>query len=471
MQKISFTDREELAKFISEKGIKILNLCHIPEDGRLKTLSFSTSDKSRILEVLEFGERVDGSNLFSFIESEKSDIYIMPNIKRAFMNPFSSVPTLNVLCDYLDENGKPLDIAPKTVLKRAEEWLLSSKGISIKALAELEFYIIAKEANETLFSNMADKNYHESSPFSHFENLRSEILVALSDVGVATKYAHSEVGQLRRKDDVLMEQHEVEFLQQGLADMAENIAVAKWVIRNVCAKNGVSVSFSPKVSLEHAGNGLHIHFYAIKDGSNIIVNPNGTISEEGLKSIGGILRFAPSLTAFGNPTPISYLRFIARKESPMHVCWSERNRLALIRIPLWWNFLGTQAETENTRKTIEYRAPDPFANVYLLFAGMVVAINHAMENPDEALKTAEKLHVNGKNKGKRLKMLPKSCYESAKNLRKDRKLYEAGGIFPKKLIDKTIERLRDYKDKDLWRNIAEKPEKIEKLLQQYIHYG
>jgi glutamine synthetase len=466
-----FTERGDVAKLISEKNIKILNLCHIPEDGRLKTLSFSAVDKNRVLEILEFGERVDGSNLFSFIESEKSDIYIKPNIQRAFINPFSNVPTLNILCDYLDENGKPLEVAPKNVLNKAEEKLQSSKGIRIKALAELEFYIIAREEREVLFPNIPDRNYHESSPFSCFESLRNEILVTLSEVGIAIKYAHSEVGQLMRKDGVLMEQHEVEFLPQNLVDMAENIAVAKWAIRNVCAKNGFSVSFSPKVSLEHAGNGMHIHFCATKNGSNIIVNPNGTLSEEGLKMIGGILKFASSLTAFGNPTPISYLRFISRKESPMHICWSARNRLALVRIPLWWNFTSTKTRTENAKETIEYRAPDPLANAHLLFAGMTLAINYGLENSEESLKTAEKLHIEGKSKGKRLKPLPKSCHESAQNLRKDRKLYEADDIFQKRLIDKTIEKLKAYRDKDLWKNITDKPEKIERIIQQYIHYG
>ncbi|MGB9741320.1 MAG: glutamine synthetase family protein [Candidatus Bathyarchaeia archaeon] len=467
----SFTEKESVAKFVSEKGIKILNLCHIPEDGRLKTLSFSAADRNRVLEILEFGERVDGSNIFSFIEPEKSDIYIKPNMQKAFINPFSNVPTLNILSDYLDEDGKPLDVAPKNVLKRAEERLLSSKGIRVKALAELEFYIIAQEKSDELFQGMPDKNYHESAPFSRFEDLRNEILVTLYYLGIDTKYAHSEVGRLTRKDGVLMEQHEVEFLPQSLEDMAENIAVAKWAIRNTCAKNGVSVSFSPKVSLEHSGNGMHIHFCAVKNGSNIIANPNGTLSEEGLKMIGGILKFSSSLTAFGNPTPISYLRFISRKESPMHICWSERNRLALIRIPLWWNFMATKAERENIRETIEYRAPDPLANAYLLLAGLTTAINYGLENPEEALKTAEKLHVEAKKWRKGLKTLPKSCYESAKNLKKDRKLYEANGVFPKKLINKTIEKLKAYKDKDLWTSIADKTEKIEKTIQQYIHYG
>lgn len=468
----AFAENEEVARFIANNGVRILNLCHIPEDGRLKTLSFSTVNRERVLEILEFGERADGSNLFSFIPSDKSDIYIKPNIGRAFMNPFADTSTLNVLCDYLDENGKPLDVAPKNVLCRAEERLESSNGVRLKALAELEFYIIAK-ADGCVFQNAPDRHYHESSPFSRFESLRNAVLVALSDVGVATKYAHSEVGQLIFKDGVFMEQHEVEFLPQSLAETAENIAVAKWVIRNVCAKHGVAVSFSPKVSLEHAGNGMHVHFYAVKNGANIIANPNGTLSVEGLKIIGGLLRFAPSLTAFGNPTPISYLRFISRKESPMHICWSARNRLALIRIPLWWSFAGVSAKerAKGVKETIEFRAPDPFADAYLLFAGMAVAVRYGLENPDEALKIAEKLHIEGKNKGKRLKTLPKSCYESAANLKKDRRLYEAHGIFPKVLIDKTIEKLKAYKDKELWKSIADKPGKIQKAIQQYIHQG
>jgi glutamine synthetase len=330
---LHFSEKEEIVRFISEKRIRILNLCHIPEDGRLKTLSFSATDRNRVREVLEFGERVDGSNLFSFIEAGKSDIYIMPKIDRAFINPFSIIPTLSVLCDYLDEHGKPLDVAPRNVLTRAEEKLRSSNGIVLKALAELEFYIISMQESEMLFPGVSDKNYHETAPFTKFEDLRNEVLVTLANVGIATKYGHSEVGQIFGKGGIFMEQQEVEFLPQNLAEMAETIAIAKWIIRSVCVKYGVSVSFSPKVSLEHVGTGMHIHLCALKNGENIVANPNGTLSTEALKMIGGVLKFAPSLSAFGNTTPASYLRFISRKESPMHICWSARNRLALIRIP------------------------------------------------------------------------------------------------------------------------------------------
>jgi len=469
---LHFSEKEEIVRFISEKSVKILNLCHIPEDERLKTLSFSATDRNRVYEILEFGERVDGSNLFSFIEQGKSDIYIMPKIDKAFTNPFSTIPTLNILCDYLDEHGKPLNVAPKNVLARAEEKLRSSTGIVLKALAELEFYIISKQESEMLFPGAPDKNYHESAPFAKFEDLRNEVLVTLANVGIATKYGHSEVGRIFSKGGTFMEQQEIEFIPQNLAEMAETIAIAKWVIRSICVKYAVSVSFSPKISLEHVGTGMHIHLCALKNGENIVANPNGTLSTEAMKMIGGILKFAPSLTAFGNTTPVSYLRFISRKESPMHICWSARNRLALIRIPLWWSFVKKGEEKGNIRETFEYRAPDPLANAYLLFAGIALAVNYGLENSEEALKMAEDLHIEGTGgRRKRLKILPRSCSESAKNLRKDRRFYEANGVFPKKLIDKTIDKLKAYRDKDLWKNLADKPEKIENVLKQYLHYG
>ncbi len=473
MQKMPrLSEKDEVIKFISENDIKILNLCHIPEDGRLKTLSFATVDKERVYEILDLGERIDGSNLFSFIEPENSDIYIMPNYERTFINPFSTVPTLNVLCDYLNENGKPLDVAPKNVLRRAEKKLNFPSGIILKALAELEFYIISKQESEMLFPAAPDKNYHESAPFTKFENLRNEILVTLANVGVATKYGHCEVGWVLGKDNTLMEQHEVEFIPQNLAEMAETIAVAKWVIRNVCVKQGVSVSFSPKIALEHAGTGMHIHLCGLKNGENIIVNPDGTLSSEATKMIGGLLKFAPSLAAFGNPTPVSYLRFIARKESPMHICWSVRDRLALIRIPLWWSFRRKGEERSNCRETFEYRAPDAFANAYLLFAGIAVAVNYGLKNSEEALEIAENLCVKETGgRRKKLEVLPCSCSESARNLQRDRKFFEADDVFPKKVIDKTVEKLNAYKDENLWKSLTDKPEKIENILGQYLHYG
>jgi glutamine synthetase len=471
LKALRFSEKAEIAKFITENDVKILNLCHVPEDGRLKTLSFSALGNHRVLEILEFGERVDGSNLFSFIEAGKSDIYIAPRLGRAFMDPFSKLPALSVLCDYLDENGKPLDVAPKNVLAKAEKKLVSSSGMTLKALAELEFYIISEEKARPLFLNPPDRNYHESSPFARFVDLRNEMLDTMAAMGIVTKYGHSEVGQLLAKDGVLMEQQEIEFAPAGLAEMAETVAIGKWIVRNVCGKYGVSVSFSPKVSVEHAGTGMHVHLCAVKNGRNMIANEDGTLSSEAKKMIGGLLTFAPSLSAFGNPTPVSYLRFIARKESPMHICWSARNRLALIRVPLWWSFKKGK-DSNSCRETIEYRASDAFANVFLLFAGAALAADYGLRNSEESLRTAEELHVkSAEQQSKKLGLLPRSCGEAAENLLKDRSLYEVDNVFPKKLVDKTVEKLKAYDDVGLWETLSGKPGEIEKLLGQYLHFG
>jgi len=470
--KLNLIEKEDVVKFISDKDIKILNLCHIPEEGRLKTLSFSASDKRQVQEVLEFGERVDGSSLFSYIDPNESDIYIMPRLDTAFVNPFCSVPALNITCKYLDENGNPLEIASENILLRAEEKLRTSTNVTLKALAELEFYIISKQEAEALFSGDPERHYHESAPFSKFENLRNEILVTLAGIGIATKYAHAEVGKIVGKKDAVIEQHEIEFAPQNLRGMAEAIAVAKWVIRNVCTKHNVSVSFSPTIALEHAGSGMHMHLCGLKRDKNIVAEPSGDLSVEAKKMIGGILKFAPSLTAFGNTIPVSYLRLVSRKESPMHVCWGARNRLALIRIPLWWNFKRIEEKIDGCKRTFEFRAPDPSANTYLLFAGIAVAIRYGLKSPKEALRIAEESRIDKTNaEDKELRPLPQSCSESAANLEKDRKHYETDGIFPKAVIDSTIKKLRSFKDETLLRQLKNKPQKVEELMQKYLHYG
>ncbi len=468
----NFSEKEELTKHIIDNNFKILNLCHIPEDGKLKTLSFSAKDRNRVSEILKYGERVDGSSLFSFIEPGKSDIYIMPRVEKFFVNSFASVPTLNVLCDYLDENGKPLDVAPANVLAKAERKLHESYRIVLRALAELEYYVIANHESEIPFPGMPDKNYHDSTPFTKFECLRNEALVTLAEAGIATKYGHSEVGRIFDKDNTLIEQHEIEFKAQSLRDMAENVSIAKWILRNLSAKHGVSVSFIPKISLEHAGTGMHIHLCAIKDGKNIIADSDGSLSSNALKMIGGVLEHAPSLAAFANSTPVSYLRFIACKESPMHICWASRNRLALIRIPLWWSFLKSENK-DSCRETFEYRAPDALANIYLLLAGIALTVEYGLKKGEETLKVARELHFEiGHSEPKGLKILPRSCFEAAANLEKDRTFYETDDIFPKRLIDKTVEKLNAFNDKDLNKELASKPDDVlQSLMKEYMHYG
>ncbi|MFP3985414.1 MAG: glutamine synthetase beta-grasp domain-containing protein [Candidatus Bathyarchaeia archaeon] len=462
--------REDTIKLVQEKNIKIVNLCHIPEDCRLKTLSFTVRNIERLDEILEFGERVDGSSLFSFIDPNKSDIYIMPKTETAFIDLFSPMPTLNILCSYFDEDGKPLEIAPENILLKAEEKLLSSTGLVIEILAELELYMIYPQ-EESVFQESSDNNYHESMPFAKLGNLRNEILTTLEDVGVPTKYGHSEVGRFQSQRGYTLEQHEVEFLPQNMRRLAEAITIAKWVIRNICRKRGLLVSFAPKLALEHAGNGMHLHLCGLRKNENVIASSEGHLTDEAKQIIGGILRFAPSLAAFGNTIPPSYLRFISRKESPMHICWGVKNRLALLRIPLWWKFRKDFQEANSCRRTLEYRAPDPSADSYLLFAGIAIAAEYGLRNPKKAMKIAEDVNIDKKSRTtKKHKVLPLSCSEAANNLKRDRKYYETNGVFPKRVIDGVISKLESYNDKGLWKKL-EKTKKVEDFLWKYLHYG
>jgi len=472
--RLNFVEKRDVLKLVSEKRVKIINLCHVPEDSHLKTLSFAVANEERVAQILEFGERVDGSSLFSSINPYESDVYIMPKIDSAFLNPFNPIPTLNIMCKYLNKNGNPLDIAPETILAKAEEKLHTSAGLTLKALAELEFYIISKQesaAEASLFPSGSEAHYQESSPFSKFEGIRNEILVTLDMIGIATKYGHAEVGRIRGKNGTVMEQHEIELTPQNLTDMAETVPVSKWVIRNVCAKYCASASFSPKIALSHAGNGMHIHLCALRNNENVIAKPDGSLSQEAKEMIGGLLKFAPSLTAFGNPTPVSYLRLSSQKETPMHICWGARNRQALIRVPLWWNFKAKK-DIDVCKRTFEFRCPDPTANAHYLLAAIAVAIEQGLRNPKESLETAEKLHTGNMDKpSKRFKLLPESCSQSAVNLKKDREYYETAGVFPKATIDSVIKRLESYNDEALLGKLKHEPKKLDELMQKYLHFG
>lgn len=460
----------ELIRFIEDKKIRILSFCHIPEDGRLRTLSFSTKDKERLRDILKFGERIDGSSVFSYVQPEKSDVYILPNVGEVFLNSFVSPRTLNVLCDYFDEDGKPLHVAPGSILARAEERLRVSNRAELKTLVELEFYVVYKRDGSFLQVH-PEENYHQTAPFSRFESLRNEVLLALEEIDVATKYGHSEVGG-GNDSNLAWEQHEIELLPQTPMKTVKALALSKWVIRNICAKHGFSVSFSPKPFLEHAGSGMHIHICVLKDGENIIAGSSEALTDETEQIIGGLLEFAPSLTAFANPIPPSYLRFIIRKESPIDVSWGIRNRSALIRIPLWGRNPSGEPERNHCRKTIEFRGPDPTAKIHHLLAGIVLAVNYGLGNPRASLKQAKELKVEGEvDERRRRLLLPLSCMEAAMELEQKRELYEAMGVFPRRVIEASLEGLRSYNDRGFQKRLADEPSSVEDLLNEFFNYG
>ncbi|GAB4283936.1 MAG: glutamine synthetase family protein [Candidatus Rifleibacteriota bacterium] len=474
--------KKDIIHFIEKNNIKMVNFRYVGGDGKLKTLNFIINSRRHLESILSVGERVDGSSLFPYIEASSSDLYVVPRYRTAFVNPFSEIPALDLLCSYYDKHGNPLDIAPENILRKAHAALREKTGMQLEALGELEFYVSSEL--DKIYTITPQKGYHESHPFAKWEVLRTEAMRVISEMGGKIKYGHSEVGNIVSGDWEYV-QHEIEFLPVNVEEAADQLVIAKWAIREIAYKLGLEVSFAPKIIVGHAGSGLHIHSRLVKDGKNMMVDESGALNDTARKMIGGLLELAPSLTAFGNTVPTSFLRLVPHQEAPTNICWGDSNRSVLIRVPLGWKGVSNMIYDANpnekeqfsepmSKQTIELRSADGSANVYLLLAGIATAALHGLENPD-SLKIAEKLYVSfdvGKNQeGLKLPQLPNSCFDAGEQLLKDRKFYEKYDVFPAKLIDGVAEALKAYDDQHLSENLFGDGDELKKVVEKYLHCG
>ena len=263
--------------------------------------------------------------------------------------------------------------------------------------------------------------------------------------------------------------------------------IAKWIIRTLAARLGLDVTFAPKITVGKAGSGLHIHFKVMKDGRNMMTD-NGRLSDIAKKAIVGILENADAITAMGNKVPTSYFRLVPHQEAPTSICWGDRNRSVLVRVPLGWtgekdmcsqaNPLEVDAISEPPQKqTVELRSADCSADIYQLIAAMVTAARIGFEM-DNALQRADELYVsvnihNDENADKlaQLKSLPDSCVASADALEKKRKVFEEKGIFAPQLIDGIIAKLRKFNDADLRKVTSANQNEMMKTVRKYWHCG
>lgn len=476
--------KQDIIKYIVENQIEMLNFRYVGGDGRLKTLNFVINGIDHLEQILTTGERVDGSSLFSFIGAGSSDLYVIPKYRTAFLNPFEEVPSVDILCSYYDNEGKPLASSPENILKKAHAKLKKTTGYTFKALGELEYYIIADKSENTAFPAVDQKGYHESDPFANYEYIRKEAMHLIAQCGGKIKYGHSEVGNFT-DGDYYYEQQEIEFLPCEAESAVEQLIIAKWILRKLCNAYGVNLSFAPKITVGKAGSGLHIHMMLSKDGKNMMVE-NDKLSDDARKMIAGILDLADSLTAFGNTIPTSYLRLVPHQEAPTNICWGDRNRSVLVRVPLGWtgdiNMYKDANPTEksvtpefDSKQTVEIRSGDGSADLYLYMAAIIVAAQHGLTMRG-ALKMAKDLYVNVnifsegfKDKLAKLKALPDCCYDSALALEAKRKFYEKDGIFQAGLIDEVVKNLKAYNDKGLSEKLFGKTEEIRVLVEKYIH--
>jgi glutamine synthetase len=474
--------KHDIIQFIDDNNIELLNFKYVGEDGKLKTLNFVITSKDYLDSILSTGERVDGSSLFSYIKAGRSDLYVIPRFKTAFVDPFAESPTLNVLCSFYTAEGEPLESAPEYILKKAMLDFKQTTGYEFYAMGELEYYISGSKGS--LYRAEDQKGYHTSSPFTNWEHLRIEAMQLIAQSGGKIKYGHSEVGNFANETEEF-EQHEIEFVPIKADDAVDQLIIAKWILRMLGKKHNVQISFAPKITEGKAGSGLHIHMMLVKDGENKMIE-NFELSDVAKKMIAGLLALARPLTAFGNTIPTSYLRLVPHQEAPTKVCWGDTNRSVLVRVPLGWvaeTNMIKDANPQETgvipyipgKQTVEFRAADGSADIYHLVSGLIVAAKKGILDKT-SLKKAKELYVNvnifakeHKHINEKLENLPQSCWESAESLKKNRKHFEASNIFPKGSIDRIISYLQSFNDKDLSESLYGKKDEIKKIVEKYIH--
>lgn len=473
--------KDDIIRFCEENAIEMVNFHYAAADGKLKTLNFVISSKEYLDTILSDGERVDGSNIFPFIEAGSSDLYVIPRYATAFVDPFAEAPTLGILCSYYDNTGKPLASAPEYILSQAAAAFRKNTGMDFKCLGELEYYVICDQ--DEFYPGRDQKGYHESAPFCKFEEMRVEAMRLVAKAGGKIKYGHSEVGCFT-KDGLYYEQHEIEFLPVDPRLAVEELILAKWILRNLGNQYGVTVSFAPKITVGKAGSGMHFHMMAEKNGKNVMIK-DGVLSDIAKRMIAGILDVGDAVTAFGNTIPTSYLRLVPHQEAPTYICWGDRNRSVVVRVPLGWTGSSDMAAEANfglkrkadkvSKQTFEYRVADGSADLYETVAALIMGAMHGLEM-NGALDLADKLYASGnifdpayKDFLATLDQLPTCCDESADVLNAKRELFERDGIFPTGVIDAQIKKLKAYGDKGLSDSLLGDAEKFAELVDQYIH--
>lgn len=475
----------DFLQIIEKKEIEKITFHYAGLDGKLKEMQIPAIDAKQVETVLLEGERVDGSSLFKgLIDEGLSDLYVVPVYKTAFLNPFDP-HSLDFICRYLTSDGELASFAPDNILAKAAASFRANSGLDLYALGELEFFLL-REKTTLFYPNQKQRGYHASSPYLKSGSILDEIVKTLAQITGAVKYAHAEVGYIesvRSDNPEIMnkeaEQLEIEFQPRPIEEMGDWLVLARWIIRQVAFKHNCLATFTPKLEEGVAGNGLHIHLELRRHGRNIMVESDGSLSEEARRLIGGLIEYADTLTAFGNTVSSSYLRLVPHQEAPTKICWSDLNRSALIRIPLGWRQVDNLARVvnpqekgpereKNERQTVELRSPDGSAHVYLLLAGIAMAADWAFRK-DETLfqhsrpfELADEYYVKGnifanQDVNKKLPSLPGSCVESSRLLLSKRHLYERDGIFPPSVIDYVASLLQAEDDEFMNEKLAKLP--------------
>ncbi len=443
------TDMKTVLDFIKDNDINYVDLRFTDTRGKMQhvTQHVDTIDEDALTEGFMF----DGSSIAGWKAINESDMTLMPDLSRFYIDPFFAQPTLALFCDVLDPaTMQPYERDPRSTAKAALAHMASA-GIAETAYfgPEAEFFLFDDVkyelgANTGMYKvdsvegpyntgrdyeegNMGHRpgvkgGYFPVPPVDRGQDIRSEMLSVMSEMGVPVEKHHHEVAP---------SQHELGMMFGTLIETADNLQLFKYSVHQVAHAYGVTATFMPKPIVGDNGSGMHVHQSLWKDGTPLFAgNGYADLSEMALHYIGGIIKHAKSLNAFTNPTTNSYKRLIPGFEAPVLLAYSSRNRSASCRIPFVNSPKG---------KRVEVRFPDPMANPYLSFSAMLMAGLDGIRNkihPGEAMdKDLYDLPP------EELKDIPTVCgslREALESLDADREYLTSGDVFTNDQIDAYI---------------------------------
>jgi glutamine synthetase len=394
-----FSTADEVMKYIKDEDVKFVDVrfCDLPGVMQHFNVPAASVDATFFTD----GQMFDGSSIRGFQAIHESDMKLMPDVGTAYLDPFRAEKTLNLNFAIVDPfTDEPYSRDPRQVAAKAEAYLRST-GLADTAFfaPEAEFYIFDDVRFETRQNasyyyidsiegawntgrqeeggNLGHKTpykggYFPVPPVDHFADLRDQIVLELDALGLAVERSHHEVGTAG--------QAEINYRFDSLAKSADKVMLFKYVVKNVAHRNGKTATFMPKPVFGDNGSGMHCHQSLWKDGEPLFYDERGYggLSDTARWYIGGLLKHAPSLLAFTNPTVNSYHRLVPGFEAPVNLVYSARNRSACVRIPV----TGSNPKA----KRIEFRVPDPSSNPYLAFSAMLMAgvdgIKNRIEPPE-----------------------------------------------------------------------------------------
>jgi glutamine synthetase len=440
----------EVLRLVKDEGIEIVDLrfCDLP--GLMQ--HFSIPAHALTEADIEEGYGFDGSSIRGFQEIQESDMILLPDPNTAVVDPFRQHKTLNLNCFVHDPiTREPYTRDPRFVAKKAEEHL-GTTGVADTAYfgPEAEFFIFSDvrfaqdqhsahysvDSIEGIWNSDKDENpnlgfkprykegYFPVPPMDHFQDLRSEMILTMEKLGIEIEVQHHEVGTAG--------QAEIDMRFDTLLAMADKLMLYKYVVKHVARNAGFTATFMPKPLFQDNGSGMHTHQSLWKGGKPLFAGEGyAGLSDIGRWYIGGLLRHAPAILAFAAPTTNSYKRLVPGYEAPVNLVYSQRNRSACCRIPLY--------SKSPKAKRVEFRCPDPSCNPYLAFAAMLMAgldgVQNRIEPPDPVDRDLYDLPP---EELAQVPQVPGSLDEALAALEADQDFLKAGGVFTDDLIETWI---------------------------------